>query len=198
MKTKVDAAGRSVYSKSKDWCTPFKYVQAVKDVFGGSIDLDPCSNKDSIVQAKVEYILPFKNGLTESWNYKTIYVNPPYGADRERNTTIKDWIKKCACTYEQFHSQIIALVPVATNTTHWKYYIFGSAKAICFLADTRLKFLVNGSEENKGAPMACCMVYWGDNFDRFKTVFNKYGAVVNISETISQCKSYECSEQALF
>lgn len=174
----TDFAGRSVYSKSCDWCTPIKYVKAVQDVFGGIIDLDPCSNNDSIVNAKEEWQLPKNDGLAKDWGCRKIYVNPPYGADRVRGTTIKNWLAKCVLTRDKFNAQIIALIPVATNTTHWKQYIFGKANAICFLYDTRLKFLINGSTKNKGAPMACACVYWGDDIKLFNKVFSEFGAVV--------------------
>ena len=173
-------AGRNVNSFSHHWCTPPKYVAAVREMFDGVIELDPCSNQMSIVHAKREFLLPQEDGLKETWNYKTIYINPPYGADRERHTSIKDWLKKCAEAHEIFNSEILALIPVATNTSHWKKYIFGKAAAICFLYDTRLKFLIAGSLENKGAPMACCMVYWGPYIEKFSMIFSKFGAVADI------------------
>ena len=58
----TDFAGRSVHSQSQHWCTPPKYVEAVKNVFGGEIALDPCSNRDSIVHAKNEFLLPEADG----------------------------------------------------------------------------------------------------------------------------------------
>ncbi|MFA6922574.1 MAG: hypothetical protein WC216_12090, partial [Gallionella sp.] len=61
-------AGRTLNTVSQEWGTPEKYVQAVREFFGGQIDLDPCSNKYSIVQAKVEYKLPIHDGLKVSWN----------------------------------------------------------------------------------------------------------------------------------
>lgn len=175
------SAGRTVNSKSQTWGTPEKYVNAVKKVFGGNINLDPCSNEYSIVQAEVEYQLPKTDGLKASWHYKTIYVNPPYGADRERGTTIKNWLAKCALSRNEYQNEILALVPVATNTGHWKQSIFGQADGICFLYDTRLKFLENGKDVGKGAPMACAMIYWGDNYEAFYEVFINHGAVVDIS-----------------
>ena len=51
------------------------------------IDLDPCSNEHSMVDADTKYILP-TNGLTESWNYKRIFVNPPYGRNSDGTTII--------------------------------------------------------------------------------------------------------------
>jgi len=174
-------AGRNnSISKSVHWCTPLKYVNAVKDVFGGCIYLDPCSNTWSVVHADTEWRLPETDGLVKEWDFPTIYVNPPYGADRERGTTIKHWLSKCADASERFGSEVQALVPVAVNTTHWKMHVWGRATSICFLYDTRLKFIVNGSSDGKGAPMACAMIYWGTNYEKFFTVFNQFGAVVDI------------------
>jgi len=174
-------AGRNINSKSKDWCTPKKYIEAVKEAFNGKIKLDPCSNKYSIVNADVEYLLPEKDGLKESWDFKTIYVNPPYGIDKERKTSIKNWLEKCAQAHEKHGSEVIALIPVATNTGHWKRSIYGKARAICFLFDTRLKFLENGKDSGKGAPMSCAMIYWGNNYRRFYDIFIKHGAVIDIA-----------------
>lgn len=175
------SAGRTVNSKSQTWGTPPKYVNAVKRFFGGTISLDPCSNEYSIVNAKTEFSLPQTDGLNEKWNYPTIYVNPPYGADRNRGTTIKHWLAKCALSHQEFNSEVLALVPVATNTGHWKRSVFGHARAICFLYDTRLKFLENGLDVGKGAPMSCAMIYWGTRYDEFYNIFIEYGAVVDIS-----------------
>lgn len=174
-------AGRKNISNNKDWCTPEKYVNAVKEFFG-EIHLDPCSNEDSIVNAKTEYILPKKDGLKETWDYPTIYVNPPYGRDVESKTTIKNWLTKCAEANESYNSEVLALIPVATNTSHWKEYIFGKATAICFLYDTRLKFRINGNENNKGSPMACAMVYWGNYYEKFTKIFNEFGYTVILKD----------------
>ncbi len=173
-------AGRSINSISQNWCTPPKYVRAVRKVFGGTIALDPCSNPHSVVEAEVEYQLPDRDGLRSSWDYPTIYVNPPYGADRQHGTTIKDWLRKCARARDEYGAEVLALVPVATNTKHWKDYVFGVADAIAFLYDTRLKFLENGKDGGKGAPMSCAMIYWSEHTERFEEVFLPFGAVVDL------------------
>jgi len=139
-------AGRTLNTLSQEWGTPKKYVKAVREFFGGHIHLDPCSNEYSIVHPKTEYQLPKQDGLRESWNFPTIYVNPPYGIDKERGTSIKKWLCRCATANKEHKSEILALVPVATNTGHWKNYVFGKATGVCFLYDTRLKFLVNGQD----------------------------------------------------
>lgn len=179
-------AGRSINSPNKDWGTPQKYVEAVKDVFDGNIALDPCSSEYSIVNADVEYRLPERDGLKSSWNFPTIYVNPPYGLDRERGTSIKHWLARCAEAHEMYDSAVIALVPVAVNTDHWKKSVFTRATAICFLYDTRLKFLEKGQNGGKGAPMACAMIYWGNDFEKFYDVFIQHGAVVDIRPLLGE------------
>lgn len=173
----IISAGQRINTLTQSWCTPQKYVDTINKFFNNQIELDPCSNEDSILITTNKYILP-QDGLIEDWNYKTIYCNPPYGIDKERHTTIKSWIKKCYESHIEYQSEIIALIPVATNTRHWKDYIFDKASAICFLADTRLKFRIDGNEENKGSPMACAMIYWGYNYEKFDEVFSEFGYVV--------------------
>lgn len=174
------SAGRSINTTSQHWGTPQKYVNAVREVFQGKIDLDPCSNQYSIVGAAVEFMLPKQDGLKEEWKYHNIYVNPPYGIDKQRGTTIKNWLAKCAHAHSTYDAEVLALVPIAANTSHWKQYVFTKARGICFLYDTRLRFLENGADTGKGAPMACAMVYWGRDFERFYDIFIRYGAVVDI------------------
>lgn len=174
-------AGRNnAESLSQHWCTPPKYVDEIRRFFSGTIALDPCSNSHSIVRADTEYCLPEINGLTASWNYPTIFVNPPYGSDRERGTTIRDWLRRCAEAHSKHDSEVLALVPVATNTRHWKLYVWGAATAVAFLYDTRLRFLVDGKDGGKGAPMSCAMIYWGPQYERFEEAFIRFGAVVDV------------------
>jgi hypothetical protein len=120
-------------------------------------------------------------------------VNPPYGIDKECGTSIKKWLNRCAEAHREYQSEVLALVPVATNTGHWKNSVFGKATGVCFLYDTRLKFLVNGQNGGKDAPMACAMIYWGQDFDRFVAVFSQFGAVVDLRPLTGK-KFGECSE----
>lgn len=171
------SAGRSNITDKTDWNTPPKYIELVKKMFI-QIDLDPCSNENSLVDAKVKYMLPI-DGLKESWNFSRIFVNPPYGRDTENKTSLKDWLKKGKIANDN-GSELLYLIPVATNTSHFKDIIFKSANSICFLEDTRLKFWSDGIENKKGAPMACCIVYFGNNTMKFKEVFGKAGKCFKI------------------
>ncbi|MCY4538597.1 MAG: DNA N-6-adenine-methyltransferase [Chloroflexi bacterium] len=180
-------AGRNnAESLSQHWCTPPKYVSAIREFFGGTIALDPCSNLHSIVGATIEYSLPELDGLLESWDYPSVFVNPPYGRDRLRGTTIYHWLNRCAEAHSVHGAEVLALVPVATNTKHWKDCVFGVATAITFLYDTRLKFLVDGKTGGKGAPMACAMIYWGSQYEFFEQVFAVFGAVCDLRHLIGK------------
>ena len=109
-------AGRKVSeSLSQDWCTPPKYVVPIRQFFGGTVALDPCSNHHSIVGAEMEYCLPITDGLVDSWDYPTIFVNPPYGRDTKRGTSIRDWLGRCAEAHRAYGSEVLALVPDAPN-----------------------------------------------------------------------------------
>lgn len=180
-------AGRTnINQTSQSWCTPPKYVKAILTFFDNKINLDPCSNIHSLIKADKCFMLPKNDGLNEEWNFKNIFVNPPYGADRNSKTTIKDWIRKCLISHKQYNSEVLALIPVAPNTRHWKDYIFGKAAAICFLYDTRLRFYIDGHKDEKGAPMACAMVYWGNSPEKFINIFSEFGAALDTSKSIGK------------
>lgn len=169
--------GRASTSLKKDWQTPPKIIASVDAVFGGTIDLDPCSNSTSLVNAREKFILPEYDGLAEGWGSGKIFVNPPYGRDPARGTSILDWFKKIREAVDA-GAEVIALVPVATNTRHWKDHVFPLANALCFLADSRLKFYSEGVLDPKGAPMACAVIYYGESAGAFKDEFSSHGRVI--------------------
>ena len=81
-------------------------------------------------------------------------------------------------------SEVIALVPVATNTRHWKELVFPEAQAICFLATPRVKFYIGGVEDPKGAPMSCAVIYYGQHWEKFAAAFNQHGAVIPLVNAV--------------
>jgi hypothetical protein len=173
-------AGRQPVTTTKDWCTPPEIVASTRAVFGGAIALDPCSNVFSLVEADVEYRLPEHDGLVESWDFPTIYVNPPYGSDAGRGTRIAHWFERVHEAADR-GSEVIMLVPVATNTGHWKRHVYSVASAICFLYAPRLRFYINGVEDPKGAPMSCAVIYYGTDVAAFAAEFQRHGAVIPLA-----------------
>lgn len=174
-----------------DWCTPKWVIDLCVEVMG-PIDLDPCSNANSLVGAKTNFILPEQDGLRELWDAKTVFVNPPYGrvymAPKTKqictpkeyrdlgkpegwlSSTVADWVYKAACERDVFNYDLCLLIPAAVETRHWQKCIFKEADAICFF-ERRVKFIGGGDSP----PMPTAMIYFGDKPELFLKVFSKVG-----------------------
>lgn len=155
-------------SESPEWYTPQHVIDRVLKVFGGEIDLDPCSNSDDPALANVRasrYFTQHTDGLSQPWcvrDYTRVYMNPPYGDE------IPPWIDRLIEAYEDEEiGEAIALVPGRIDTAWfrplWKY-------AICAVYG-RLRF--SGVENS--APFPSVIVYMGPNVDRFKKEFGDIG-----------------------
>ena len=152
-------------SERINWNTPENALHLVYRHMG-QIDLDPCSNPESIVKAELALSLENgDNGLTQPWEGR-VYVNPPYGRE------ISWWVLKCLRESKLPRClEIIALLPARTDTGWfeecWK------ADAICFWKG-RLTFL--GAQHP--APFPSCLVYWGPQPERFYGIFSIAGKVI--------------------
>lgn len=155
-------------SESPEWYTPQHVIDRVLKVFGGEIDLDPCSNSDDPVLANVRasrYFTQHTDGLSQPWcvrDYTRVYMNPPYGDE------IPPWIDRLIEAYEDEEiGEAIALVPGRIDTAWfrplWKY-------AICAVYG-RLRF--SGAENS--APFPSVIVYMGPNVELFKETFGDIG-----------------------
>lgn len=168
-------AGHIATAKRQDWCTPLEIIEAVRGTFGGSIDLDPCSNQASIVGASMAHDAE-SDGLSRPWR-GNVYVNPPYGRG------LKVWVRKCAYEFTSGNN-VIALIPAAVETKHWHEFVFKMASRVCFLKG-RVKFINpdTGEPSETSAPMPVAAILWSDrnhvqlSFDRS---FEELGMVVHL------------------
>jgi len=162
---------------NKEWFTPPAFLRSVREVLG-DVALDPCSGRGDFVAAGVKYRLPKQDGLKLPWsNFDTVFCNPPYGRDKDRGTSIRDWLCRCSAV-GKLGVEVIALVPVAPNTRHWNEYVFPTCRRICFIREPRFKFEGAGV---KGAPMAVAAIYWGRQSKVFEQIFSKWGYVARVS-----------------
>lgn len=154
-----------------DWNTPQNIVDLVHEFFGGAPDVDPCSNPNSIVGARREYMRERdENGLTVDWD-KTFFLNPPYGAG------VLNWVIKAGNQAAQ-GSTGLGLMPARVDT-RWGQYVLTEAAAVCFLRG-RVTFI--GAEAP--APFPCMVPLWtrGTHLDltaRFVDLFSKHGVVMS-------------------
>ena len=153
----------AIHSTGKtDYNTPPDLVAVVREFFGGTIDLDPCSNPTSVVGATRELMLDRgEDGLQVAWTGK-VFVNPPFGRGAEA------WVRKA----ERYCGvvEVVMLLPVDTSTRLWQDIILPGFAAVCFLRG-RPKFL--GAKT--GIPKPCAFLYYGADEDRFRDVFGKIG-----------------------
>jgi hypothetical protein len=172
-KSKGDGRPAIPRAKRDNHCTPLVVAKGViYPILGDPVDLDPCSNPDSIVRATRKIILkpgedPLGGGLIVPWNVRTVFVNPPYGVN------IEEWIKKIIIEHRLHGCEIIALLPAHVSAT-WFDMVAATAQA-CFLwgpgiGNRRLKFRGN---EN-GATFHSAIAYWGPDLPKFTRVALRY------------------------
>lgn len=160
-----DALHHPKKARRDSWCTPEKILIPVRKVFRGRIGLDPCSNAESIVNARVEYRLPEHDGLVLPWTARTIFVNPPFGHGIGR------WMKRCLAASRVTGAEVIALLPATPDTKAWRECV-ESAACVCFVYG-RITFLGAPS----AAPCPSAIVYWGQNWVGFARAFRPLGGI---------------------
>ena len=86
--------------------TPPYLLEPVRRALGG-IGLDPCTDADNPTQAERFYCLP-DDGCLLPWDSHSVWVNPPYGASRDR------WVRRCITEGQQ--RKVALLIPAHTET----------------------------------------------------------------------------------
>jgi ParB family chromosome partitioning protein len=167
-----DSAFAHIQSKSFEWYTPARYIEAARELMGG-IDVDPASSAlaNTIVKATTCYDID-TNGLDKPWSGR-VWLNPPYC----RTTHISNqelWTCRLIAQYEAgITTQAVLLVNASTDTTWfqrlWNY-------PICF-TDHRI-FFWSVNQQQGGPTHGSAFVYFGTRLDRFISIFSRFGVVV--------------------
>lgn len=160
-------------SKNKHYNTPDGLLELIRKF--GPIILDPCSNKDSIVNAKINFDGINNDGLKEKWHglngneFYIIFCNPPYGRQQ------KKWINKCI-DESTFPNDIFLLIPARSDTKAFQELLYPISSKICLIKG-RLKFLNQGSKAAP-APFPSMLVYFGLRKNKFTRVFKHIGIIL--------------------
>lgn len=84
------------------------------------------------------------DGLSKEWNYKKIWLNPPF--------TLKfEFLEKAVETYKKYNNDIYILFPIESTTTKRWYSIMKDIKFKMYIPSYRLGFIVNGEQYHSGA-----------------------------------------------
>ena len=131
-------------SEDMTWSTPQEFFDKLNEEF--NFTLDPCC-VPSTAKCNI-YFTPEVDGLKQSWEGHTVFMNPPYGRE------INKWLRKA---YEESLNGtiVVCLIPSRTDTKYWHDYCM-KASEIRFIKG-RLKF---GNSVNS-APFPSAVVIFG-------------------------------------
>lgn len=110
-----------------EWYTPKWFVEAVRRVFGGAIDLDPatCVLANSVVRAK-RYFTFTDDGLKQEW-FGKLYLNPPYNKG-----VLRQFITKMLAEIAAGHVTEAIMLTHARTDTVWFQKLVKSGAVVAF------------------------------------------------------------------
>lgn len=162
---------------SQDWYTPPDIIELVRSVLG-VIDLDPASDAlpQTWIKANRFYSKP-QDGVFESWDASTVWLNPPYGKDSKCNRSNQQlWSALMASKYEGgVFKQGILLI----NSTHgYKWYEDLWTRYPVCLARERIRFIKPDGTQGGQAKRGQTFVYFGKDSRRFAEIFSGIGRII--------------------
>ena len=153
-----------------EWYTPAKYLELARKVMG-EINLDPASSEEAqrTVQAD-RFFTAADNGLTQLWEGR-VWLNPPYAQPLIAQFVSKMCEERAAGRVDE----AIMLTHNYTDTA-WFQEAMEIADAVCFTRG-RIKFL-DGHGDECAPTQGQAFTYFGDNPDKFASIFLDVGFVV--------------------
>ncbi len=166
-------------SDSDSWCSPPEICDPLADFFGGPVDVDPCSNDRSIVQATLALT---RGGLVLPWKLPrsrrgrgSAYMNEPYSKS-------SDWTDKALAELASGNvDELVRLTMTSTSARWWARMCTEPARNPRVMALKRIKFLrppgLESPDPNRALRRVGCrfepaLFYIGPNPDRFVKTFN--------------------------
>lgn len=138
----------------QDNCYTPKYLV---DLFG-SFDYDPATTKEQAEYLNIKnYDSIETNSLTKEWNYKKIWLNPPFSNKFE-------FLEKSVNEYKKYKNDIYILFPIESMTTRSWSNIMANIKFKMYIPDYRIGFIVNGKQFNAGA-FGIVIIKFQENYD---------------------------------
>ncbi|MBQ6503243.1 MAG: hypothetical protein IJI57_04955 [Flexilinea sp.] len=129
-------------SGKDDWGTPKKLFEYLDKEW--HFELDPCANDRNHLCEK--YYTKAEDGLSQDWEGKRVYMNPPYGRETGK------WIEK-AYRESVKGASVVCLIPARPDTSYWHNWIFPYASKIQFIQG-RLHY----SDGKEGCPFPSAIV----------------------------------------
>lgn len=168
-------------SLTEDWYTHPSVIDAVRELFGGTIDLDPFSCREANRTVRATRIFTAESdGLVHSWHGRLL-LNPPWGGSG--NTSVKRRaVQKLIKSYRE-GSVIEAVAVLNANATTTKWFAPLFTFPICFPAHRIPHY---GPGDAGGSPNSgTVLIYLGPHAQRFARIFSRFGNIVQPFELAS-------------
>ena len=167
-------------TKSNEWYTPSRYVDAAREVMGG-IDLDPasCAEANQTVRA-TRYYTQEDNGLVQPW-YGRIWLNPPFsqsgrGSHGLFKSNLEIFAKRLVEEYQAGNVTQAILLAIPSPERAWFHPFW--QYPICF-ADHPVKFYGQKKDPKNSLKhkLGTIFVYLGPNEQKFIDIFSQFGTI---------------------
>ena len=147
-------------SGEMEWYTPATFVEPARALFGGAIDLDPCSCEaaNQVIQARQFYTVE-DDGLSQDW-FGRVWLNPPY-----ETRGVSAFVDRLSSQYQCGH--VIEAVTLTNNATETRWFgaLVEHASAVVFVRG-RVRYWRPGTESH--APIqGQALTYHGANPEAF-------------------------------
>jgi T5orf172 domain len=168
-------------SITEDWYTHPDVVEAVRELFGGTIDLDPftCREANRTVLA-TRIFTAESDGLTHTWHGKLL-LNPPWGGSGNSSVKKRAVAKLIRSYRDGTVTEAVAVLNANATTTQWFAPLF--AYPMCFPA---YRIPHYGPGNAGGSPNSgTVLIYLGPRIPEFAHIFSRFGNIVQRLEPAS-------------
>lgn len=168
----VEAQQAANYSsESNEWYTPARYIDAVRELFGGDIDLDPATSVSANETVRASQIFTIKDdALSQDWHGR-VFLNPPYGVE-SGDSVAGMFCKKAIHEYGKGNVEACVILVNSLHSQKWQRPLYDFP--VC-LVDHRIQFVSGDGTTNKNPTFQNLFVYLGPDSSRFARVFSTFG-----------------------
>ena len=170
-------------SGNDEWYTPPAIIDLVKQVFGGSIDLDPasCAYPQTWIKANT-YYTETTDGLAHQWKAKNVFMNPPYShlSKKDKKAGKKSWLEYFVDEFDKGHFQE-GIILVNSNTGSQWYQDLAPHSTLMCLINSRIKFIDSRTKQPGEQPGAHNSFFYfkkDGNTTQFENVFGSVGVIL--------------------
>lgn len=157
-----------------EWYTPKEIIEPIRELYGGTIDLDPasCFEANKTIQADFTHDIS-EDGLNWEW-FGNVWCNPPYCS----RGTVLNWLKKATDESKSGRCEHIIML-LNRSDAKWYYDFLDNHQGAYYQFRNRIKFIDGLTGKPSSPRYNNDLIYWGNNCDVFKDMcLSSFGETV--------------------